>query len=63
MNYAILNNRNFCLVHNESLFSLPRVQRVANAFAEEVVAEHGDEYREAGEGGEPPGDLDVVLAG
>jgi NodT family efflux transporter outer membrane factor (OMF) lipoprotein len=45
------------------LLPLPRVKGVADAFAEEVVTEDGDKDCEAGEGREPPGDLDIVLAG
>jgi hypothetical protein len=45
------------------LLSLPGVERVPDTFAEEVVSQDSDEDGEAGEGGEPPGDLDVVLAG
>src|SRR5512142_1623992 len=44
------------------LLSLPGIQRVSDAFAEEVVAQDGNEDRETGEGREPPGDFDIVLA-
>src|SRR5258705_1326427 len=40
----------------------PRVERVANSLAEEVVREHRDEDGEARIGREPPADLDRVLA-
>src|SRR5882724_6668636 len=39
-----------------------RVERVANPLAEEVVGQHRDKDRDAGVGGEPPADLDRVLA-
>src|SRR5262245_44593882 len=40
----------------------PRIERVANAFAEQVVGQHGDEDREPGIDGEPPRELDDFLA-
>ena len=58
----------FCSIldHNYKkypLLPLPWVERVPDAFAEEVVAQDRDEDGETGESGEPPGDLDIVLAG
>src|SRR5512139_633309 len=44
------------------LLPLPRVKRIPDAFTQQVIAAHRHEYGEAGEGGEPPGNLDVVLA-
>src|SRR5882672_7127360 len=40
----------------------PRIERVADAFAEQVVREDGDQDRDAGVGRKPPADLDRVLA-
>src|SRR5439155_1434101 len=40
----------------------PRVERVANSLAQEVVGEHRDEDRKAGIDRQPPADLDRVLA-
>src|SRR5206468_8448642 len=39
-----------------------RIERVTDALAEEVVRQHGDEDGEAGIDGEPPADLDGLLA-
>src|SRR5437867_9558923 len=40
----------------------PRVERVANSLAQQVVREHRDQDREAGIERQPPPDLDRVLA-
>src|SRR2546428_4429878 len=40
----------------------PRVERIANPLAQEVVGEHREENREAGIDRQPPADLDRVLA-
>src|ERR1051326_4758255 len=40
----------------------PRVQHVAEAFAEEVEGQDRNQDGQAGEQGQPPGDVDVVLA-
>jgi len=38
------------------------IEGVPHAFSQEVVAQDGDEDGETGIVGEPPGDVDVVLA-
>jgi len=39
------------------------IQGVPDALTEEVIAEDGDQNGQAGIKGEPPGDIDIVLAG
>src|SRR5205809_4620222 len=40
----------------------PRIERVANAFAEQVVGQHGEQDGDTGIDGQPPGELDDFLA-
>ena len=43
-----------------NLLALPRIERIANTFTQQIIPKHGDEDREAGEGRKPPGDLNVL---
>src|ERR1700690_1616990 len=60
-------NNTFCMISFDRvclyLLPLPRIKRITDAFTEQIVAEHGDQNCETGEGRKPPGDLDVVLTG